>query len=65
MQLPRSLSLQTISRLENRKLLNTYPGRNGGIRLAHSPADISLLEIINAREGPIILSECPGGRAGL
>jgi Rrf2 family protein len=60
MRLPESLSLQIISRLANLKFINTYPGRNGGIQLAHPPEDISLLAVIQALEGPILLSDCLG-----
>ncbi len=58
MHLPEALSLQIISRLSNLDLINTYPGRKGGIELAHPPAEISLLEVIQAMEGPIIVSDC-------
>jgi Rrf2 family iron-sulfur cluster assembly transcriptional regulator len=58
MQLPESLSLQIISQLSKLHLVNSYPGRNGGIQLAHPPSKISLLNVIEAIQGPIILSEC-------
>jgi Rrf2 family nitric oxide-sensitive transcriptional repressor len=58
MLLPNSLSLQVISRLAHHKLINTYPGRNGGIQLALPPAEVSLNRVILAMEGPLVLSEC-------
>lgn len=35
-------------------------GREGGYRLAKAPKDISLLEIIEAAQGPICVVECLG-----
>lgn len=58
MQLPEALSLQIISRLARLQLINTYPGRNGGIQLAHPAAEISLLDVIQGMEGSVVLSDC-------
>lgn len=58
MLLPESLSLQIISRLAHLNIIKTYPGRNGGIQLAHPPAKISLYDVIHAMEGPLTISEC-------
>ena len=58
MLLPEALSLQIISKLAHHQLINTYPGRNGGIQLAQSPGDITLFEVVNLMEGPLVISEC-------
>jgi len=58
MEVPKSLSLQIISRLAKLQLIHTYPGRNGGIQLAHAPSRISLLDVIKAMEGPLSLASC-------
>ncbi len=58
MEVPKSLSLQIISRLAKLELIHTYPGRNGGIQLAHAPSRISLLDVIKAMEGPLSLAGC-------
>jgi len=58
MLLPKSLSLQIISRLVHLNLIRSYPGRKGGIQLAHPPAEISLYDVILGMEGPLSLSEC-------
>ena len=58
MLLPESLSLQIISHLAHLNLINSYPGRNGGIQLAFPPAEISLYDVIYDMEGPLTLSEC-------
>lgn len=58
MLLPESLSLQIISHLVHLNLIRSYPGRNGGIQLAHPPGDITLYDVIRGLEGPLYLSEC-------
>ncbi len=58
MKLPESLSLQIISRLVHLNLVNSFPGRNGGIQLALPPDEISLYQVVRGMEGPLILSEC-------
>ena len=58
MDLPRALSIQIISHLAHKDLINTYPGRNGGIQLARPAREITLHQVICAVEGPLILSEC-------
>ena len=39
-------------------LIKATPGQKGGLRLSQQPQDISVLQIIEALEGPIILSPC-------
>ena len=56
MHLPESLSLQIISRLAHLQLINTYPGRKGGIQLAHPPGEINLYQVVSGMEGPLVLS---------
>jgi Rrf2 family protein len=58
MLLPKSLSFQIISKLAQHQLINTFPGRNGGIQLAHPPEDITLYQVVNLMEGPLVISEC-------
>ena len=58
MFLPASLSLQIISRLAHLNLIKTFPGRNGGIQLAHPPGEINLFDVIQGMEGPLLLAEC-------
>lgn len=58
MFLPESLSLQIISRLAHLNLIKSYPGRNGGIQLAHPPAEISLYDVVRGMEGPLSISDC-------
>ena len=38
-------------------------GAKGGYTLAHHPSQISILSILEALEGPLVLAECPTGSA--
>lgn len=58
MLIPKALSSRIVAALAHTNLINTYPGRDGGIELASKPKDISLWDIIDLFEGPIYLSEC-------
>ena len=48
MSIPRDYLIQIAQQLRNSGLIEARPGKNGGYRLAKDPADISLLEIIEA-----------------
>lgn len=39
-------------------LVEGFRGANGGYRLARAPGDISLVEIVEAMEGPLAMTEC-------
>ena len=39
-------------------LVEAFRGANGGYRLARAPEDISLIEIVEAMEGPLGMTEC-------
>ena len=39
-------------------LVEGFRGANGGYRLARDPAAISLVEIVEAMEGPLAMTEC-------
>lgn len=39
-------------------LVEAFRGAHGGYRLARPPQEISLLEIVEAMEGPIAMTEC-------
>jgi Rrf2 family protein len=44
--------------LKNSKIIETTRGANGGYVLCRHPSEISVLEVINALEGPLNLVEC-------
>jgi Rrf2 family protein len=56
------LSLRFLSgimaRLSRKGLVKAVPGPKGGLTLARSPEGISILDIVEAAEGPINLMEC-------
>tara|TARA_R110002096_G_scaffold416576_2_gene619285 strand:- start:98874 stop:99371 length:498 start_codon:yes stop_codon:yes gene_type:complete len=47
-----SYLLKHLQALSKAGIVQTVPGPKGGYRLAHHPSDISLLDIVNAVEGP-------------
>ena len=48
-------------------LVEGFRGANGGYKLARDAADISLVEIVEAMEGPLGMTECsvPSGQCGI
>lgn len=59
--IPPSFLAKIISQLSIAGLIKTSRGARGGVTLARPPADISLLEVVEAIDGPILLNECTGG----
>jgi Rrf2 family protein len=60
-RIPPSFLAKIISQLSIAGLLHTSRGARGGVSLAHEPKDISLLDVVEAIDGPILLNECVGG----
>jgi Rrf2 family protein len=56
--IPSSFLAKIISQLSIAGLLNTLRGAHGGIKLAREPRNITLLEVIEAIDGPIQLNVC-------
>ena len=48
MSIPRDYLIQLAQLLRNAGIIEARPGKHGGYRLAKDPADINVLEIINA-----------------
>ena len=57
-RIPPSFLAKIISQLSIAGLLHTSRGARGGVTLAREPENISLLEVIEAIDGPIQLNEC-------
>lgn len=57
-QIPPSFLAKIVSQLSVAGLLQTSRGARGGVSLARPPEEISLLEVVEAIDGPIILNEC-------
>lgn len=56
--IPPSFLAKIVSQLSVAGLLQTSRGARGGVSLARSPEQISLLEVVEAIDGPILLNEC-------
>ena len=56
--LPLPTAQKLVSRLAAAGLLESSRGTGGGIRLAPLPAAISLVDVIEAVEGPIAMTAC-------
>src|SRR5512147_621310 len=59
-RIPPSFLAKIVSQLSVAGLLQTSRGARGGVSLARSPEEISLLEVVEAIDGPIMLNECAG-----
>ncbi len=56
--IPPSFLAKIISQLSIAGLIHTSRGARGGVSLARQPEDISILEVVEAIDGPISLNEC-------
>lgn len=57
-QIPPSFLAKIISQLSIAGLIHTSRGARGGVLLARPPEDITLLQVVEAIDGPIALNEC-------
>ena len=60
-QIPPSFLAKIISQLSIAGLIHTSRGARGGVSLARSPEEISVLEVVESIDGPIALNECTHG----
>jgi len=58
MLIPPALMTRIVAQLSREGLINTFPGRDGGLMLPRPASQITLKDIVEAFEGPILLSEC-------
>jgi Rrf2 family protein len=58
MQIPRTFLAKILQRLIRSKIVGSLRGMNGGFKLAKKPADISLLDIMEAIQGPAGINVC-------
>ncbi len=56
--IPPSFLAKIISQLSVAGLLHTSRGARGGVSLARDPKDITMLDVVEAIDGPILLNEC-------
>ena len=60
-QIPPSFLAKIISQLSIAGLIHTSRGARGGVSLAREAEEVSVLEVIEAIDGPIALNECTHG----
>jgi Rrf2 family protein len=58
MLIPKAFMSRIVAQLSRSGLINTFPGRDGGLTLPCPASQITLKDIVEAFEGPILLSEC-------
>jgi Rrf2 family protein len=58
MRTPHAFLQRIIADLSKADLIETYPGPNGGVQLARPAHTISLRNVWEAIEGPLLISEC-------
>lgn len=56
--IPPSFLAKIISQLSTRELITTARGARGGVALKKNPGEISILEVVEAIDGPIGLNDC-------
>ena len=62
--IPPSFLAKIISQLSVAGLLNTSRGARGGVSLAKEPKEITMLDVIEAIDGPIKLNQCVNASHG-
>ena len=60
-KIPPSFLAKIVSQLSVAGLLQTSRGARGGVSLSRPPDEITLLEVVEAIDGPIYLNECVCG----
>ncbi|MHB0924123.1 MAG: RrF2 family transcriptional regulator [Bellilinea sp.] len=63
-KIPPSFLAKIISQLSIAGLIHTSRGARGGVSLARSPENISILEVVEAIDGPLTLNECTHAEDG-
>ena len=58
MLVPPALMPRIVAELAKAELIKTFPGRYGGMALARPAAEITLRDVVEAFEGPVLLSHC-------
>ncbi|MEI7844927.1 MAG: Rrf2 family transcriptional regulator [Chloroflexota bacterium] len=58
MLIPKSYMSRIVAQLANNGLVKTFTGRDGGLQLSRPADKITLKDVVEAFEGPLLLSEC-------
>jgi Rrf2 family protein len=59
-KIPPSFLAKIVSQLSLAGLIQTSRGARGGVSLAKRPEEISVLDVIEAIDGPVMLNDCAG-----
>ncbi|MEW5743869.1 MAG: Rrf2 family transcriptional regulator [Nitrospirota bacterium] len=58
MEIPKSFLAKILQKLNKSGLVKSYRGIKGGFQLARSPREVTLLDVVEAVEGPVALNSC-------
>jgi Rrf2 family transcriptional regulator, nitric oxide-sensitive transcriptional repressor len=58
MQIPPALAQRIVADLARGEFIHTFPGRDGGLVLAHPAQEINLRQIVEHFEGKFFISDC-------
>ena len=58
MLIPKAFMSRIVAQLGRSGLINTFPGRDGGLSLPRPSSQITLKDVVELFEGPVLLSEC-------
>lgn len=58
MDIPQGFLHQVLQELQRARLVDSRPSRHGGYRLAVAPDEVSVLDVVEALEGPLRAGEC-------
>ena len=61
MLIPKAMSLRVVAELAKGGFITTYPGREGGVKLALPAAEINLRQVVTYFESNFTVSECLHG----
>ncbi len=58
MLIPRAFLLRIVAELSKARIVETYPGPNGGVQLIRDPREINIRLIWEVMEKPLVISDC-------
>ena len=62
MLIPKAFIGRIVAKLAAHGLVNTFAGRDGGLQLPRPASELTIKDVVEAFEGPILLSECMQAR---
>jgi len=61
MLIPKAFLTRIVAQLAQTGLVVTFQGREGGLQLPRPAGEINLWDVVDAMEGPFLLSDCMSG----